>query len=131
MPLAEWPIESERAKTSKTKDIFLGCSYIAVRCNGNGCLEGVGKTLKSFDTYEKALNLVLGGNVSTMYEGYFRHYANRVEDVSWDNISPRQYDSIKDLSEYFGIFQNMTFVFDEDGIWKYGKKNDVTNLKAY
>ena len=129
MPLAEWSMKCERAEESKSRAVFLKYSYIAVHCNGNGTLDGVGETLKSFDTYEKALNLVLGGNVSTMYEGYFRHYANRNEIPSWDDIAPVQDDDLQLLSKHFGKFQNLTFVFD-DG-WKYGEGNDTYNLKEY
>lgn len=115
--------------TDVCEDVTIEKSYIGVYCHWDGYPSGVGAALKSFaDTYERALNLVLGGHISYVNDDEFAHYANR-NDADWEYISPEQGDSPFDIIEV--IDENYTYLFDEDnGGWKI--LNEETNeFEAY
>jgi hypothetical protein len=73
--------------------------------------------LKVFaDTYERALNLVLGGSISSINEDDFTHYANR-DGETWSHIEPIQGDTAIDVNAE--VNEDYAYLFDEDnGGWK-------------
>ena len=91
--------------------------FIGVYCHWDGYPSGVGASLKSFaDTYERALNLVLGGSISNIEEDEFTHYANRDGEV-WSHIEPIQGDTAIDVNSE--VDEDYAYLFDEDnGGWK-------------
>lgn len=99
------------------EDVKIEKPYVGVYCHWGGYPSGVGESLKSFaDTYERALNMVLGGSISSVSENSFTHYANRDGEV-WSYISPIQGDTAIDVNAK--IDEDYCYLFDEDnGGWK-------------
>ena len=63
--LESW--EKNESKEGYFPEITLKYQYLSVYCHWDGYLEGVGAELKEhYNTYEKALNLVLGGSISSI-----------------------------------------------------------------
>ena len=101
----------------KCEDVKIEKPYIGVYCHWDGYPSGVGAALKVFaDTYERALNLVLGGSISNVEEDEFTHYANRDGEV-WSHIEPIQGDTAIDVNAK--VDEYYCYLFDEDnGGWK-------------
>jgi hypothetical protein len=99
------------------EDVKIEKPYIGVYCHWDGYPSGVGAALKVFaDTYERALNLVLGGSISSIGEDDFTHYANRNGEV-WTHIEPIQGDTAIDVNAE--VDEDYAYLFDEDnGGWK-------------
>jgi hypothetical protein len=99
------------------EDVKIEKPYIGVYCHWDGYPSGVGAALKVFaDTYERALNLVLGGSISSIGEDDFTHYANRNGEV-WTHIEPIQGDTAIDVNAE--VNEDYAYLFDEDnGGWK-------------
>jgi hypothetical protein len=114
VPLSSWNTEKVR---SKCKPVTLEKNYVGVYCHWDGYPSGVGAALKVFaDTYERALNLVLGGSISSIGEDDFTHYANRNGEV-WTHIEPIQGDTAIDVNAE--VDEDYAYLFDEDnGGWK-------------
>lgn len=75
----------------------------------DGYIEGVGETLyENYNTYEDALNLVLGGDVSTINDTY-TPYATRMGE-EWENIKPQAIDEDAPINEDYD------YMF-KDGEW--------------
>lgn len=88
--------------------------YIGIYCHWDGYIAGVGYALKEhFKTYEKALNLVLGGSCSYIDDdGSIMRYATR-KGEKWDSLQPKQSDNPISLAN-----QEFNYLF-EDGCWKW------------
>ena len=88
--------------------------YIATYCHWDGYIAGVGYALKEhFKTYEKALNLVLGGSCSYIDDdGKIMRFATR-KGEKWDILQPKQSDNPISLAK-----QEFNYLF-EDGSWKW------------
>ena len=97
--------------TDKCEEVKIEKPYIGVYCHWDGYPSGVGAALKSFaDTYDRALNLVLGGTISMVGADEFTHYANR-DGEKWDYLKPKQGDTAIDVSR--AIDEKYTYLFDE------------------
>ena len=106
-------------KKGAEKFVKITNEYIGTYCHWDGYLDGVGKVLKEhFNTYEKALNLVLGGSCSDLEDngGIFRFATRKGEN--WDNIQPQQSDDPISLAK-----QEYCYLF-EDGKWKWLDKGE-------
>ena len=88
--------------------------YIGIYCHWDGYIAGVGYALKEhFKTYEKALNLVLGGSCSYIDDdGSIMRYATR-KGENWNSLQPKQSDNPMELAN-----QEFNYLF-EDGSWKW------------
>lgn len=76
----------------------------------DGYPEGVGKTLlKDFNDYDTILNLLLGGDASTINGGVCQYYAWRNED--WESVKPKCVEEAYCSEEYVYKF--------EDGVWSF------------
>lgn len=95
--------------------------YIGTYCHWDGYLDGVGKALKEhFNTYEKALNLVLGGSCTSIDDdGKIMHFATR-KGENWDILQPKQSDNPISLAkqEYCYLFEDDQWKWLDDGEWK-------------
>ena len=109
---------------NKCEDVKIEKPFIGVYCHWDGYPSGVGASLKVFaDTYERALNLVLGGSISAVDDDSFIHYANR-DGERWEHIEPIQGDTAIDVNEK--VNEDYAYLFDEDnGGWKV--LNEETN----
>ena len=75
----------------------------------DGYIDGVGETLyNEYNNYEEALNLVLGGDVSTI-NGRYTSYATR-KGEDWDSIQP------KAVNEDHPCEEDYDYMF-KDGEW--------------
>ena len=75
----------------------------------DGYPTGVGETLvKHYNTYEKALNLVLGGDCSTINDRYIPYALRDCED--WESVKPTP------IREDEGIDEEYDYMF-KDGQW--------------
>lgn len=95
-----------------------GAEALRIYHHWDGYPEGVGDTLiHRFNTYEKALNLVLGGDCSTINGKYSPYALRRSED--WESIKPTP------IEEKKGIDEEYDYMF-KDGKWyvraMYGRK---------
>ena len=95
--------------------------YIAICCHWDGYLAGVGKALKEhFNTYDKALNLVLGGSCSAIgSNGGIIRFATR-KGEKWEGLKPEQSDNPISLAEeeYSYLFEDGKWKLFNDGTWK-------------
>lgn len=95
-----------------------GAEALKIYHHWDGYPEGVGDTLVNiYDTYEKALNLVLGGDCSTINGTYNPYALRKCED--WKDIKPLA------ISEKEGVDEEYDYMF-KDGEWyvraMYGNK---------
>ena len=107
------------AKDGFFPKITLHGQYIAIYCHWDGYLEGIGKELKdNYNTYEKALNLVLGGSISSIENGNVRYYTMR-KGEEWTSIEPVEFNTLRTAKKN-GIFSwcEYFYVFD-NGEWRY------------
>lgn len=105
------------SRINKCEDVKIEKPYIGVYCHNDGYPSGVGASLKLFaDTYERALNMVLGGSISSVNNDSFTHYANRDGEI-WSLIAPIQGDTAIDVNAK--VDEDYAYLFDEDnGGWK-------------
>lgn len=105
---------------SLCKPVAINSPYIAIYCHWDGYPSGVGAALeKNFNTYESALNLILGGSCSFIESDKVRHYANR-KGEKWGYILPKQFNTKKAISEYCcGSWAEYAYLLDEESGWGY------------
>lgn len=107
-----WYIDDETIKKNiekHVKPIKLNDNYICIYVHWCGDTNGVGKTLlESYNNYDTALNLCLGGDCSTITDNYLPYIAWKRHGL-WDENKPRMYRS-KELrtkgAEYNYLFEN-------------------------
>lgn len=86
-----------------------GSEALRIYHHWDGYPDGVGATLvKSYNSYDKALNLVLGGDCSTINSTYNPYALRKSED--WDSIKPAAID------ENEGVEEEYDYMF-KDGEW--------------
>ena len=106
---------------SLEKPVELTNEYIGISCRWDGYLDGVGYELKeNFNTYEKALNLVLGGDCSSLGDdGCITRYATR-KGEKWNYLAPKQSNNPISLSkqEFSYLFEDGKWKWLDDGEWK-------------
>lgn len=114
VPEKSWDENNNGIINGNEKPVEITNEYIGIYCHWDGYLAGVGYALKEyFNTYEKALNLVLGGDLSYIDDdGNIMRYATR-DGEDWDYIAPEQSDDPISLAN-----QEYNYLF-EDGKWKW------------
>ena len=71
--------------------------YLEIYCHFDGYVDGVGRCLiENFGTYEKALNLVLCGDHSSIINGTSPYVA--LGECKWDECKPKRYNSIPEVT---------------------------------
>lgn len=93
--------------------------YLEIYCHFDGYVDGVGRCLiENFETYEKALNLVLCGDHSSIINGTLPYVA--LGECKWKECEPKKYNSIPEVTEnyqylfksnkwYYRDFRNKTW----------------------
>lgn len=103
------------------KPVEITEEYIGTYCHWDGYINGVGKALKEhFNTYDKALNLVLGGSCSAIGgNGGIIRFATR-KGEKWKDLKPKQSDNPSSLAEeeYNYLFEDGKWKWFNDGTWK-------------
>ena len=98
--------------------VELSGKYAQIYVHHDGYLEGVGKVLiKEYSTYDEALNLVLGGDASSIVDDYCPYASFKYED--WETIKPDMYDEIPPCEEEYQYMFNL-------GYWWYRTPSDMT-----
>lgn len=95
-PTLEWNAtngyDNTQGGREKAKEVELTHEYVGVYEHWDG--DEIGKDLlEHHNTYEKALNLVLGGHISYIKDDKILHYANR-KGEKWCDVSPRKSNHI-------------------------------------
>lgn len=112
------------AVNSYFNEVTLDGEYIEIYVHWDGYPTGVGKELVSnYNTYEKALNLTLGGDCSSVYSEWIPYVINNQD---WDQNKPRI------LSELPDAENDYLYVFDLDCWWvKSWSGLEFINLREY
>lgn len=96
-------------------DVSKSTNFLGIYCHHDGYPSGVGESLrKLFNTYDLALNLILGGDTSSI--GEFVDYYNLFPNEEWKNIQPRQLKEMNSLCSpsYLYIFMNDRWLIQVD-----------------
>ena len=119
VPLDVWDEWGNEVGVEKSKPIKITGEYLAIYCHWDGDESGVGAALKStFDTYDKILNLVLGGFCSVINTDSVRHYANR-KGEKWEYIKPINGNTIGSILNDIPNFN--VYLYDVDNGWRVRK----------
>lgn len=121
LPFYDWIERGDNGKVwlnkkdvEKSKAVTLKGEYIGIYCHWDGNLDSTGDVLReSFNDYETALNLIVGGWCSGIACGRVSHYANRKGD-EWADIKPIQGSIDTMRSQIYGQYE---YIF-ENGSWK-------------
>ena len=91
---------------SSIEDVKLDCEYLQIYHHWDGYPSSLGETLLNyFNDYDTILNLLLGGDASSINEQIIIQYASsRNED--WEFTQPKKYNSPKQWEEYLYLFKN-------------------------
>lgn len=110
---------------SKIKSINTDKNFLQIYHHWDGYPEGLGKFLiEGYNEYDKVLNLILGGDCSTIDPNNFEPYWLRNED--WEYIKPTA-ENVPELNEeYIYSFENDKWYFKG----KY-ELNEWQELKEY
>lgn len=92
--------------------IFVSSPYLMIYCHWDGYPEGVGAALaEHFKTHEDTLNLILGGDISSLYGNKVQHYLIfRGDESDIKYSAPRQYNEEPEVE------QEWLYLF-KDGQW--------------
>lgn len=112
-----WDCYGETTCAEKSQPVELKGAYIGIYCHSDGYPSGVGAVLKEkFNDYETALNLIIGGDCSSVWFDSVRRYGTRSSE-DWDYIFPQQGDKPEQVYKRFGGTE-YCYLF-EDGVgWK-------------
>lgn len=116
--VVEWNEGAKDKVAEVCEEVTLDGNYIGIYCHSDGYPSWNGKVLKhEFDTYDKVLNLIVGGDASFLDYGKIRHYSNRGNE-EWKWIKPTQ-DNMQN-----GVISHIdceyAYLFDEErGGWLY------------
>lgn len=108
----------------KFHEVELTKPILEIYHHWDGYPEGVGLTLLTyFNDYDTILNLLLGGDASSINDGVCQYYAWRKED--WDRVKPKGVDTAVCSEDYVYKF--------EDGVWTFKGYDDKDwiDLKTY
>lgn len=95
------------------KDVTLDKPYITIYHHFDGYPEGLGLTLyEKFNDYDKILNIILGGDASSINGDRIIQYCAAYQDEDWDSVKPDLTDEIPAVREDYQYY------FDGDK-WQY------------
>ena len=117
----------QKNQESNFGSITIRDDYIGIYSHWDGYPDGgVGLTLyKYYNSYDLALNLVLGGNVSSI-NGAYKPYVCMGADDCWEQESPEQKNEMPEPEEDY------LYLFDCDQWWfKSDLDADWTSLRWY
>ena len=87
----------------KTEPVKITKKYLGIYCHHDGYLDGVGSELVNrYNNFNSALNLILGGDCSSIVRNLVR-YATR-ESEQWKYINPHSLDIIKKYLAILNIY---------------------------
>ena len=99
--------------TDKMSD---GDNYLWITCHFDGYPEGVGEELKNkFNTYEKALNLVLAGHMSSICDKIDPY---SIREDNWEDNKPILSNNMEELLDSFSESDREYLYIFENNQWK-------------
>ena len=109
---------------NKVEEVTLEKPVLEIYHHWDGYPDGVGKTLlKQYNDYNTILNLLLGGDASSINGDSVCQYCAWVGE-DWESVKPEQLDNPVLNEEYLYKFEN--------GVWYFRDENeDWTNLEEY
>lgn len=107
----------------RARPVKIGSDYIAIYCHWDGFPSSVGAALKNgFNSYEKALNLVLGGSCSYIESDKVLRYSTRKElTTTWASIKPTQAKDVNRLLERYCV--PYSYLYTEENGWQVNDNN--------
>lgn len=113
----DWDGYTEKTCEDKAQPVKIEKAYIGIYCHSDGYPSGVGSALKEkFNDYETILNLIIGGDCSSVWFDSVMRYANR-DGEEWKYIKPTQGDKPENVYKRFDDAE-YCYLF-EDGVgWK-------------
>ena len=105
----------------KIRPIKLNKDYIRIYVNWSGDVNGVGRELLNNYDYEKALNLILLGDESSII-GECKPYVGRTDyPEEWEDIKPMTLENVKQ-------YEMFTYLLDDDDKWYVAEGNGEFEL---
>lgn len=132
-PESQWDSHGEYRDSDKSQPIHITKPFLGIYCHWDGYPDTVGKALiTKFDTFEKAFNLILGGDCSVITEDQVLRYATRPAE-EWKSIQPKQLDKVQKFTkwaDYVYVFKdNRWYLYTGDLLLMLPK--DVLSLNDY
>lgn len=109
------------------REVTLNKPYISIYHHFDGYPEGLGLTLyEEFNDYDKALNILLGGDASSINGDTIIQYCPAYQDENWDRTKPDLTDEIPAAD------QDYQYYFDGEKWWFRGyEKTNWKDLEKF
>lgn len=109
------------------REVTLNKPYISIYHHFDGYPEGLGFTLyEEFNDYDKALNILLGGDASSINGDTIIQYCPAYQDENWDRTKPDLTDEIPAAD------QDYQYYFDGEKWWFRGyEKTNWKDLEKF
>lgn len=109
------------------REVTLNKPYISIYHHFDGYPEGLGLTLyEEFNDYDKALNILLGGDASSINGDTIIQYCPAYQDENWDRTKPDLTDEIPAAD------QDYQYYFDDEKWWFRGyEKTNWKDLEKF
>lgn len=109
------------------REVTLNKPYISIYHHFDGYPEGLGLTLyEEFNDYDKALNILLGGDASSINGDTIIQYCPAYQDENWDRTKPDLTDEIPATD------QDYQYYFDDEKWWFRGyEKTNWKDLEKF
>lgn len=113
-----------KSTSSKSENVKLNGDWLVVDCGFNDCallsgvIEDIGSALiLNFNDYNKALDLILGGNIRYLDKYEVRYdICEDMLNMTWDEIKPQVLNEFKDFEKLDN--SGLVFFFEDDE-WAY------------
>lgn len=113
--LNDWGDYGENGNVNLTEPTLIGRKYMGIYVHWDGYPDWMLRTLSGhWNTYRDALNIVLGGDCSSIDKNSIRRYADRSGE-EWKYLKPKQADTIKGVTNHIDC--EYAYLF-EDGEWR-------------
>lgn len=125
--LGGWGLSNTLDKLKSDEGVDIEHEYLSVYLNFSRIHDNMDETLvKVWNTYESVLNMILGGDISSITTTRVTNYANRRENCTWKHIQPKQGESMEEVSKTWRSYY--TYYFDGEQWW-YCENKDFDNMK--
>lgn len=117
-----------KSTSSKSENVKLNGDWLVVDCGFNDCaplsgvIEDIGSALiLNFNDYNKALDLILGGNIRYLDKYEVRYdICEDMLNMTWDEVKPQVLNDVKDCKN---LDTTGLIFFFEDDEWAYTNTN--------
>lgn len=113
-----------KSTSTKGENVKLNGDWLVVDCGFNDCaplsgvIEDIGSALiLNFNDYDKALDLILGGNIRYLDKYYVRYdICEDMLNMTWDEVKPQV---LNEFNEFEKLDNSGLVFFFEDDEWAY------------